>query len=205
MFLSLMLLIGQLPSLQQQCRNGQCGVASPFVNGWTDTPNIYSLYRQACSPTRAEILRAQGDIIFLQQQYKQLNTLSDKMVLSSLESNDTRVKYIATLVAGNRSMPNLKNEMLTLLQDPNALVRQGARRYLCILTADMMYGGKEWRKLKTKPKHLDFGPSPCCTPEQAAASAKLWKAWWEEQDAILKTLMEKDKELEKRQIKELDK
>jgi hypothetical protein len=125
------------------------------------SPAHAQFFEAVCSPSRDRLIKNQLDCIFMQQQYLQFKAMPESMIRVGVRSSDARIRSAALAAAGDRKL-SMRDEFVARLTDESQLVRQVARRNLVLLT------------------RRDFGPMPCCTKEEAAASQELWRAWFEE-------------------------
>lgn len=138
------------------------------------------MYEISCVPNRADLLKMRADMQYSTKQYQQFMRLSQRMIEKGLINGDPRIRYAAMLAAGEKRLP-LNKEFLSGLQDPDALVRQAARRSLVILSAVKMNPPKTDFKF-VKANYVDFGPPPCCTKREADAARDLWEEWIAERE-----------------------
>jgi hypothetical protein len=92
---------------------------------------------------------------------RHLSRLDAKGVREALTADQAQVRAAAARVAGSKRLP-VGEELIALLNDPQAEVRQAARQALGRLS-----------------KGLDYGPEPTASETERTEAARRWRAWWE--------------------------
>jgi hypothetical protein len=111
---------------------------------------------------------------------------SNDEVQSSLKSNEPENRFAAAVVVGDKKLP-YGDDLVELLNDPDPLVTQAARRSLIVLS----YHVDAAKKAKFKgfaPKAVDYGPQPGAGKVAKSNSVKNWKNFLSKNEKILSSL-----------------
>jgi len=121
----------------------------------------------------------------LQQQYLQTVQLDGLVrdlaaqgpggVKNALANQQAEVRWAAARLAGTQGLP-LHDELIDLLTDSHAQVRQAARQSLVQLSARAQ--SQVGRKRLAARRKVDFGPTPYANASSQAKAQQQWRDWW---------------------------
>jgi Spy/CpxP family protein refolding chaperone len=106
----------------------------------------------------------------LKRQMRELAKEGPEAIKAALKNPDADMRLVAALVAG-KTTPALTDDLIPLLTDDNALVRQAARRSLVSLSTKR--DGKP-----TGLRGVDFGPVANANAAAQKTAARKWTAWF---------------------------
>jgi len=122
----------------------------------------------------------------LQQQNLQLKQLDREVrelsaggipaVKAALKSVRAESRWAGARVVGLQNLP-LRDELIQLLTDSNAHVRQAARQGLVELSTTALRAKSAERT--SSVKRVDYGPALQAGPAAQRTAARKWRTWWE--------------------------
>lgn len=119
----------------------------------------------------------------LQAEVRKLAGQGPAALKAALKAPQAEKRWAAALVVGEHG-PALTDDLIALLTDDNAFVRQAARRGLVRLSITM---GKRERK-SGKGRRVDFGPAPGSNRVAQRRAARKWRSWFELQQKTVVNL-----------------
>lgn len=173
-----------------QCCHGGGGGAhfgSPGMGGSADPRMLQALVAQNMMQQQLVMQQVQQQML----QKKQLDDLTRELtgkgpddIKKALRDPRVEMRWLASLVVGEKGLP-LSRELMELLTDDNAHVRQAARRSLVSLSKIAQKNSGELKKTVRNPRGVDFGPLAEGNRAAQKIAVRKWGEWFDKHSSQL--------------------
>lgn len=108
----------------------------------------------------------------------------DAELRAALSDPQPETRWAACMAAGNVGAQGLRDDLILVLSDGDAVVRQAARRALVVLAnRELIVRSLRLQTIVRAAQLTDFGPAPAAGVPGQLVAAKAWTQWFTERDA----------------------